>query len=160
MKSTEYQIKNAGGIDIIGIDVVTSNADDKAADDINALWQRFFEDTIGNKIPNRIGDAIYAVYTDYEGDHTKPYRFILGLNVSALDDIPKGMVGHSIPAGRYGQFSSIGEQPRSLINTWESIWEMETLPRAFTSDYEVYGQRFFEPGLHEVLIHIALENIQ
>ena len=160
MKSTEYDIKTAGGFDIIGIDIKTTNENDQAADDINALWQRFFENAVGDKIPHKTGNAIYAVYTDYEGDHTKPYRFIIGCKVQHCDDIPEGMVAHHVPESRYGVFTSIGEQPKSLIKTWESIWDLDSLPRAFTSDFEVYGPRFFEPGLHEVLVHIALENMQ
>lgn len=160
MRSIEYSIKQAGGFNIIGIDCRTTNENDQAVDDINALWQRFFEDAIGDKIPDRIGDAIYAVYTGYEGDHTKPYRFMLGCQVQQNTKAPADMVQHFIPESRYGVFASIGEQPASLVKTWQGIWDMESLPRAFTTDFEVYGPRFFEPNLHEVLIHIALENIQ
>ncbi len=160
MKSQEYTIKQVEGFDIVGIDVTTTNENGQAADDINALWQRFFTEAIGDQIPNRTGEAIYAVYTDYEGDHTKPYRVIIGCKVSTADDIPDNLVAHHVPQSRVGVFSAIGEQPASLIRTWEHIWDMESLPRAFTSDYELYGPRFFEPNLHEVLIHIAFENLQ
>ena len=160
MRSTEYEIRTAGGFDIIGIDCITSNADDKAADDINALWQRFFNDAIGDQIPNREGNNIYALYTDYEGDHTKPYRFMLGCKVSESDNLPANLVQHFIPETRYGVFTAMGEQPKALIQTWENIWEMEALPRAFTTDFEVYGPKFFEPPLHEIKVHIALNNVQ
>ncbi|MEM6781188.1 MAG: GyrI-like domain-containing protein [Pseudomonadota bacterium] len=160
MQSLEYNIKEAEGFDIVGIDIKTTNENDQAVEDINALWQRFFTEAIGDKIPNRTGQSIYAVYTDYEGDHTKPYRFMIGCKVEHADDIPDNMVSHHVPGGRVGLFSSIGEQPASLIKTWQHIWDMETLPRAFTTDYEVYGPKFFEPNLHEVQIFIALENVQ
>lgn len=160
MKSQEYTIKQAGGFDIVGIDTKTTNENDQAVEDINALWQRFFNEAIGDQIPTRTGNSIYAVYSDYEGDHTKPYRFMIGCKVAHLDDIPDNMVTRRIPESRMAIFPSIGEQPTSLIKTWEHIWDMESLPRSYTTDFEVYGPRFFEPNLHEVLIHIALENIQ
>jgi predicted transcriptional regulator YdeE len=159
-RSTEYVIKSAGGLDIVGIDCVTSNAEGKAADDINALWLRFFEEAIGDKIPGRTGDSIYAAYTGYQGDHTLPFRVVIGCEAQQNTGTPPGMVRHFIPQQRYGFFQSIGEQPTSLIRTWERIWDMPALPRSFTTDFEVYGPRFFEPGLHEVMVHIALENIQ
>lgn len=159
-RSTEYAIKTAGGFTLVGIDCTTCNKDGKAAEDINALWLRFFEDAIGDKIPGRTGDSIYAAYTDYQGDHTQPYRVIIGCEVQHNSPPPGGLVQHFIPPSRYAVFPSIGEQPASLIRTWERIWDMSALPRSFKTDYELYGPRFFEPGLHEIMVHIALENMQ
>ena len=48
-KKTIYEKINHDSFMIIGIDVTTSNQDDRAVDDINALWQRFAEESIQEK---------------------------------------------------------------------------------------------------------------
>ena len=54
---------------------------------------RFFKENISSKIPNKINGDILALYTDYEGDYTKPYSWILGCEVSSLEQVPEGLVG-------------------------------------------------------------------
>lgn len=157
-KKTIYEKVAHESVTIIGIDVITHNKDDKAVDDINSLWQRFITEGIIERIPGSLSpEYVYAVYTDYEGDHEQPYRLIIGCAVAADESAPEGMVKHTIPAATYALFRSRGEQPRSLIRTWETIWASD-LKRSFTSDFEVYGPRFYEPGLHEVLIHLSISD--
>ena len=36
---------------------------------------------------------LLAVYTDYEGDYTKPFTYMIGCEVSNLSTIPEGMRG-------------------------------------------------------------------
>lgn len=140
-----------------GISAVIDNQDDRAAEQINTLWQSFFEQQVAQRIPNRANDVIYAVYSDYEGDHTKPYRLTIGYAapseaVSALTMLHAVQVG----AGDYASLSARGEQPKALIETWVAVWESD-LDRAFKTDFEVYGPRFFEEGVHEVLVYIGLK---
>ena len=142
--------------DIIGLSIITSNEKDRAVDDINALWQRFFEENIGDRILNKTGQTIYAVYSDYEGDHTKPYRLTIGFRVEDTDKIPHGMSAASVPASIYAVFGAAGEQPKALVKTWEGIWS-SSLKRTYKADFEVYGVRFFEPGLNEVLVYVGVE---
>ena len=53
-------------------------------------------------------------------------------------------------------YQPAGDQPKALIETWEAIWSSD-LDREFKTDFEVYGPRFFEDGLHEVLVHIGIQ---
>ncbi|MCB1681737.1 MAG: effector binding domain-containing protein [Rhodospirillales bacterium] len=141
---------------VCGISAVISNEDGKASDSINALWQDFFARQVAQVIPERENDVIYAVYSDYQGDHTKPYRLTLGYKVAGLP-----VSGHRdfytvrVEDGIYASLSSQGPQPQSLIETWMSVWESD-LDRAFRTDFELYGPRFFEDGVHEVLVYIGL----
>lgn len=142
---------------VCGISAVIDNQDDRAAEQINTLWQSFFEQQVAQRIPNRANDVIYAVYSDYEGDHTKPYRLTIGYAapseaVSALTMLHTVQVD----AGDYASLSARGEQPKALIETWVAVWESD-LDRAFKTDFEVYGPRFFEEGVHEVLVYIGLK---
>ncbi|MCF8496145.1 MAG: GyrI-like domain-containing protein [Alphaproteobacteria bacterium] len=139
---------------VAGISIVTDN--ERAAEDINTLWQRFFEERVGQNIPSRTDDVIYAVYSDYEGDHTKPYRLTIGYRVKNIDEIHCNM--HSVPvrAGEYAVMSAAGGQPRAMLAVWEAVWSGD-LDRAYGTDFEVYGSRFFEEGVHEVLVHVGVK---
>ncbi len=149
--------ESLGGFTVVGITATTCNKDDQATDDINALWQRFFEQAIGDKVPHKDGEAIYAVYHSYEGDHTKPYKLTIGCRV-AKDDftLEEGLDSIFVPKGNYQIFAATGEQPKALIETWSAIWKAD-LNRSFDCDLEIYGPRFFEEGLHEVLVCISTE---
>jgi predicted transcriptional regulator YdeE len=55
---------------IIGIAVHSTNQDGKSIKDLGDLWSRFYSETIMSKIPNKIDETIYAIYTDYASDYT------------------------------------------------------------------------------------------
>ena len=154
---SEKQTQNLDGFTVIGITTRTTNKDGQASDDINALWQRFFEESVGDRIPNRTGEAIYAVYHGYEGDHDAPYSLTIGCQSEKPDGaIPEGLDSAFVERGDYMIFAARGEQPKALIETWQAIWKSET-KRAFRTDVESYGRRFFEPGLHEILVCIGVQ---
>lgn len=141
---------------IIGISVRTTNQNNQAKEDIGNLWGRFMAEEIHDKIPNMTGQSIYAIYTDYEGDHTQPYTTILGYPVSTLAEIPEGMVGHEIEPADYEKFTAKGNlKGEAVIKTWHEIWNSD-LDRAFTSDYEVYDERAMDPSNGEADIFVAL----
>jgi len=145
------------GFHVVGITIRTDNADGRAANDINALWQRFFDEAVGQAIPAKDGHALYAVYHAYAGDHTAPFSVTLGCKVAANDfTLPAGLSSIFVEGGDYQIFAARGEQPKALMQTWEGIWRTP-LNRAFRTDVEIYGPRFFEPDLHEVLVCIGVK---
>jgi hypothetical protein len=142
---------------VIGISVRTTNENGQAAKDIPALWEKMMNENILSSIPNKIDNTIYSIYTDYEKDHTKPYTTVLGCEVENLDDIPEGMVGYFFDAGNYLKFTAKGDLSKDLvINEWINIWNMD-LGRAFTADFEVYGEKAQNPSDAEVDIFIAVK---
>lgn len=155
----DYEVK-AGletipSFQVAGLSIITNNED--GAQDINALWQRFFEEEIGQKLEDiRENDFIYAVYSDYEGDHTKPYRFTLGYKLADDHAAPDNFHIVTTQSDDYAMLSAAGEQPKALIEAWTSIWQSD-LERSFKTDFEIYGPRFFEEGLHEILICIGVK---
>ena len=94
---------------IIGITVRTTNQNNQGAEDIGELFNKFLSENLMTKIPNRVENDIYSVYTDYESDHTGHYTTLLGCKVSSLDNIPPGMVGKSICGGTYTTFVAKGD---------------------------------------------------
>lgn len=142
---------------VIGIAVRTTNENNQAAKDIPLLWEKLMKEDILNAIPGKIDNTLYAIYTDYEKDHTKPYTTILGCKVENLDHIPEGMVGKSFEGGNYVKFTAKGNLAEDLvINEWIKIWNME-LGRIYTADFEMYGEKTQNPADAEVDILIAVE---
>lgn len=143
---------------IVGIAVRTTNENMQAATDIPALWNTFMTEGIAGKIPNKTGEELYCVYTEYELDHTKPYTTVLGCAVQDLSEIPEGMKGLEIAGGEYKQFTAAGNMKDHIVyNEWVKIWD-SGISRAYTTDFEVYGEKAQNPENAEVPIYIALKN--
>jgi predicted transcriptional regulator YdeE len=140
---------------IVGIECRTSNDPSAGPQDIPRLWQRFYAEEILSKIPNKVSDEVIALYCDYEGDYTQPYFCVIGCAVSSLDQIPERMVGKVIPASTFALFHAEGDFPKSLIDTWGSIWHSD-LKRTYAGDYEVYGHKF-SASSKEVDVLVAIE---
>ncbi|MUP39924.1 GyrI-like domain-containing protein [Labilibaculum euxinus] len=131
---------------VIGISVRTTNENEQAATDIGALWNKFMTEGILEKIPNKIDNTIYSIYTEYESDHTRPYTTLLGCKVENLNKIPNGMVGKSFEGGKYIKISAKGDLTKGLIvNEWTKIWGMD-LDRVYTADFEVFGEKLQNPN--------------
>ncbi len=141
---------------LVGIECRTQNTPDKAPIDIAALWDKFLKEDIFSQIPSKVSDEVYALYTDYEGDHTKPYSIIIGCMVSSVDNLPEHLVAKKIPGGNFAKFKAVGKHPEALITTWQNIWSDETLSRRYSGDLEVYGQKF-QNDPQEVDVLIAIE---
>lgn len=150
------EIKQIEAFNIIGITVRTTNKDGQAAKDIGALWQKFMSEDILDKIPHKIDNTIYSLYTEYDGDYTQPYTTLLGCKVSNLDTIPKGMVGKSFNESNYVKFISKGDLTKGAVyESWVKIWKTD-LNRAYTVDFEVYGKKAQNPENAEVSIFVSI----
>ena len=152
MKNVQLEAFN-----IIGISVRTTNENNQAGIDIGALWGRFMAEGVSAKIPNKIDESVYSIYTEYEGDYTQPYTTVLGCRVESLDDVPEGLEGFTFEGGNYGSLTAKGDLTKGLVyGEWVKIWGMD-LKRAYTADFEVYGEKAQNPTDAEVDIFIALK---
>jgi predicted transcriptional regulator YdeE len=126
-------------IQLIGITLPykTTNADGKSMADIAWLWQKWTQDETSKKIQNKISDDVYAVYYNYEGDHTKPYSYFIGCAVSENTSIPEGLTALLIPSGSYTKIVTKGKLPDAVAAAWQEIWQ-SGLKRNYKTDYEVY----------------------
>jgi predicted transcriptional regulator YdeE len=86
------------------------------------LWQKFEKENLSAQIPHKAGDEIYAVYFDYEGDHTKPSPISFGCKVKPDTETPQGMDSLIIPKENYAKVVSKGE------NAWLCRPFMERYP--------------------------------
>jgi predicted transcriptional regulator YdeE len=141
---------------LIGISIRTTNEDGQAAQEIAELWGKFINENILSAIPNKVDNLVYSLYTDYEGDYTKPYTAILGCKVANLNSIPDGMVGKSFDGGLYVKSTAKGDLMKGLVvNHWSKIFEME-LDRAYLADFEVFGERTQNPSVAEVDFYVGI----
>ncbi|OMQ12401.1 GyrI-like domain-containing protein [[Flexibacter] sp. ATCC 35103] len=142
---------------VIGISVRTTNENGTSAKDIPVLWNKFMSEEIQHKIPGKVSQDLFCIYTDYEKDHTKPYTTILGCKVESLDFIPENMIGITIESAHYEQLIAKGNLAEGIVfNKWLEIWNSD-LDRSFTADFEVYGEKTQNPKNAEVAIYIAIQ---
>lgn len=142
---------------VIGISVRTTNENGQAGQDIGALWGKFMSEGILDKIPNKIDNTIFSIYTDYESDYTQPYTTVLGCKVESIDRIPDGMVAKTFEGGEYRKFISKGDLTKGAVyQDWVKIWNTD-LDRAYTADFEVYGEKAQNPTDAEVDIFVAVK---
>lgn len=71
------------------LDHKTTNKGGQSSIDCGNLWQRFEIENFVERIPNKLGDEIYAVYFDYEGDNTEPFSYFIGCKVKQILMFPK-----------------------------------------------------------------------
>ena len=149
--------KTLDSIQIVGISVKTTNAGGQAMKDIGALWGRFKGQDIHSLIPNKVNGDIYCIYTNYEGDHTKPYEVVLGCRVSSTEDIPEGLVSHTIDENSYKVYTAKGDLTtgQAVGQKWSEIWE-SNLNRNFKSDFELYSENTKDPTDGVVEIYIGV----
>lgn len=143
-------------ITVIGIKVRTTNENGQAEKDITTLWDKWLNEKIVTQIPDKVSEAVYSIYTNYEKDHTKPYDVILACEVSSTMKVPEGMVSHTIEGGNFKKFIAQGALDDGIvIKEWIKIWN-SPLDRAYTSDFEVYGEKAQDPKNAEVPIYIRV----
>lgn len=141
---------------VIGITVRTSNAEGQASKDIPELWESFWTTDVAAKIPMRLDNDIYSIYTDYEGDYTQPYTTLIGYKVENLDVIPHGFTGIMIEEAPYLKCTAKGKLSEGIVfDAWTEIWNAG-ISRAYTADFEVYAERSQNPDDAEVDIFLAV----
>lgn len=142
---------------IVGIETRTSNTAGKAEIQIPKLWHEFTHNNSLKALPNKMDETIYALYTDYESDHTGDYTVILGFAVSHLDLVPEDLSVKIIPEANYKKFIAKGDLTAdAVINTWKEVWRKE-LNRSYTTDFEVYDEKAMNPKNGEASIYIAVQ---
>ena len=134
----------------------TTNANGQAATDCGGLWQRFIGEGIADKITNKSSNDIYAVYFDYDGDHTQPYSFFIGCPVAADAELFEDLDTITIPTQKYTTVTAKGKMPNCVANAWNDIWQFE-INRAYGYDFEVYNELSADWQNAEVAIYLSVK---
>lgn len=152
----EYEIVELEEKIVEGISIRTTNQDGKSIQDIGVLWQKFYAEGEYNKIENKVNNKAIGLYTDYEGDYTKPYNFIACSEVNKKSENMENRITRIIPKGRYAKFVIIGDVQKSVGEAWGKIWNMN-LERKYTCDFEEYQNNTEDMQNQEIHIYIAIK---
>jgi len=140
----------------LALETKTTNENGQSSIDCGKLWQKFTEGKYVDRIPDKLADDIFAVYYNYEGDHTKPFSYFLGCQVKTIENIPEDMEYLVIPDGKYQVFTAIGKMPDCVAKAWNDIW-ISGIERAYRFDFEVYSEKSRDWNNAEVEILLSVK---
>lgn len=147
---------------VAGITVRTNNAKEMTADGvIGKQWARLMQENVLAKIPNKIGQSVVAVYTDYASDQAGEYTYLLGARVNSDAGLPAGIAAKKIPGGKFAVFTTErGPAPKVVPEMWMRINSLpRTTPgadRLYRADYEIYDERARDPQNIQADIYIGI----
>jgi predicted transcriptional regulator YdeE len=133
----------------------TTNENGQAMSDCGNHWQKFEQEGIFDKIPNKTDFVVYAVYFDYEGDHTKPYSYFVGSPVATGTAVPEGLDTLEVPAQDYEHIIAMGKMPDCVAEAWMQIWK-GSHNRAYGYDFEIYSEKSSDWNNAEVDIYLSI----
>ena len=157
--SLQPQIISKPEIKVIGIPKVYQYEDF----DIMKLWWAFKErkEEIKNIVPEACSFGIYENYQEQvgENEHTV-FTYLCCVGVTALDDIPLGMVGRVIPEQTYAVFThkgSVGDIDNTLRYIWGDWLPASNYTYTNTPDFELFTDRFSPGNAHsEIDLYIPI----
>ncbi len=162
-QSSTTKIVHEEAFSIIGIEARTSGEQEMYGDGLVAgLWQKFYQEHILEKIPNKADQNIYAVYTDYSRDRMGGYTVVIGARVKDKTQAPEGMLLKAVPAGQYAVLTSEKGPAATVIPAaWQRVWALEDKDelggkRAYRADYEVYGSVAVDPQSVQADLYVGL----
>lgn len=143
-------------IKLVGLDLgrTTSNENGRSSIDGGNLWQKFEKGNYADKIPNKAGDEVYAVYYGYEGDHTAPFRYFIGCRVKDYSSTPSEMKQLTIARGEFRKITAAGKMPDCMVETWKEIWS-SNVERSYRYDFEIYDNRSKDWDDAEIDIYLS-----
>jgi predicted transcriptional regulator YdeE len=149
---------------VIGIEAHTSGEQELSGDgQIPGLWERFRNEHILDKIPNKADRNTYVLYTDYSHDRMGGYTVVIGAKVKDKSQIPAGMVLKTVPAGQYAVLASGQGLADTVIPTaWERVWALEDKDllggkRAYKTDFELYDAHATDPKNLHADLYVGLK---
>ena len=133
---------NISEFKLIGIKLgkKTTNEGGQSSIDCGNLWQKFEKENFIEIIPNKLGEEIYSVYFEYEGDDTSPFSYFIGCKVSIDTETPKDMDSLLIPSDNYFKLTVQGKMTGCVTNAWKRISSLGII-RTYKYDFEVYDER-------------------
>lgn len=138
------------------LDKKTTNLNEQSMADCGNLWQQFEAGSFAERIPGKTSGDIYAVYFDYDGDHTGSFSYFIGCKVPLDTEAPEGMSHLLVPPSNYKKIVARGKMPDCVANAWRQIWA-STLERAYGYDFEVYSERSKDWNNAEVDIFLSCD---
>lgn len=147
-----YEVKVLDEKLVVGKSIITTNENGKCMKDIGSMWQKFIGEGIYESISNKVGKVI-GLYTDYEGDASKPYRFMCCSEVSEIG--ADNLENRKITPGKYAKFTIKGHMVTAVGKAWSDIYNLD-LDRKYDCDFEVYHNDSEDINNQTIDIYISL----
>lgn len=107
----------------------TKNENGQSGIDCGELWQYFEESKIAEIIPNKISDALYAVYYDYENNENGLFSYFIGCKVDENTEKPENLDEILIPEQKYHKETAKGQMTGCISDAWTRIWNSNINPK-------------------------------
>lgn len=146
----EPQKTEVSPFSFIGIGITTSP--ETEAQDLAALWNRFFSEHLIERLPGFADSTILSVYTHYQPDGR--YDAYIGCRMIDLATVPEGFTGLEIPGGTYHLYLARGPMPDTVMKAWQIIREQDQ-SRAYTFDWDIYAPKSQNGENSEVEIYVS-----
>jgi len=133
-------VQQTGIFHVAGIELRTSNSE--AAQTIPQHWQRFQQEGVPARLPDKLSDEVYAVYTRFENEgrsNEGVYSLVLGAKVRPDAVLPPGFTRVLVPAGPRMVFPVEAGRFDLVSQVWQTIWNFHERKKTFIADYERYG---------------------
>ncbi len=152
----KYEIVNLNEKTVVGLMKQTTNNNNQAVLDIGSLWEEFLSGDVYLKINNKTNNKAIGLYTDYQGDFTKPYNFFACAEVNEAANVIVPLVKKTIKAGKYAKFIINGHVQKAVGEFWINLWGMN-LDRKYDSDFEEYQNNSDDINNQEIHIYISIK---
>jgi len=162
-QTAKTRIVRQDQLSIVGIEQRTSGEKEMSGEGvIPGMWQRFYGEGIIDKIPNRVDQSVYALYTDFASDRMGAYTVVIGVKVKDQSQMRDGLALKTIPAGTYAVLTSDkGPAPTVIPDAWLKIAALEDKDqlggkRAYKCDFEVY-EHMTDPQNVQADLYVGLK---
>jgi len=150
-----------GPINIIGIELKTTNDNGIAFKEIPPFWQKFYQENIIGKISNKLSNDVYAIYTNFENEGINNkgiYSLIIGCPVSDLNNVPENLVSFVIPPSDYAVFDVEKGKPDKVGEKWQEIWKLSEEDKDFDKKRSYIAEFEHYKSSGEINIYIGLKS--
>lgn len=125
---------------VVGMALRTHNGE--AFQTIAPHWARFAQSGLAERLPHRLSDDVYAVYTHFQNagvDNRGWYTLVIGHAVPGdTPTLPPGLTHVVAPASGRAVFEVAQGRPDLVGAEWQQIWRLTDLPKTTLADYERY----------------------
>jgi predicted transcriptional regulator YdeE len=149
---------------IVGIEARTTAAKEMSAQGvIPQQWQKFMQEGVLQKIPNKADQNIYAVVTDFADKRYGEYSVVIGARVTDKSQVPAGLVLKTIPADKYAIFQTDKGPARQVVPAaWQKIADSEDkgelgFTRTYKADYELFDGQAMDPQNLQAELHVGVK---
>lgn len=134
-------IHQTQALHVVGIALRTHNGE--AFQTIAPFWGRFAQCGLADRLPHRLSDDVYAVYTHFQNagvDNGGWYTLVIGHAVPGYAPTlpPEGLAHVVAPASQRAVFE-VAQGRSDLVGAeWQQIWQRTDLRKTTVADYERY----------------------